>query len=63
MADQLKVGDVVELKSGGPQMTIEAIDTYGTDREKAGCVWFNKTDRKTAVFELDTLVKKEKVKI
>lgn len=37
-----KVGDVVQLKSGGPRMTIEAVSENLVD-----CVWFekNKIDR------------------
>lgn len=31
----LKAGDVVQLKSGGPQMTIHAINN-----DVATCVWF-----------------------
>jgi uncharacterized protein YodC (DUF2158 family) len=33
---ELKVGDVVRLKAGGPRMTVEAIHSEGT----VGCVWF-----------------------
>ncbi len=45
MADDLKVGDVVQLKSGGPEMTIELIDTFGDDHKKAMCVWFDGAKR------------------
>jgi uncharacterized protein YodC (DUF2158 family) len=60
MADQeFKVGDVVALKSGGPDMTIEGIGKYGltTDGEDAAnCVWFEKTGtRKEYVFALPLL--------
>ncbi len=52
----MKVGDVVELKSGGPQMTIESIyDFGGVDR--ASCVWFDGTERKEGNFPVDTLKK------
>ena len=48
------VGDVVQLKSGGPKMTIEAFDDfYGTQR--AICVWFDKTERKSDNFVPSTL--------
>ncbi len=36
--DDLKIGDVVILKSGGPKMTVYAI---GND---ASCKWFDKND-------------------
>ena len=37
MASDFKVGDVVQLKSGGPLMTIETIDEY-TNSVKARCL-------------------------
>jgi uncharacterized protein YodC (DUF2158 family) len=57
MADGVKVGDVVELKSGGPKMTVETIEDYGAGHEQAFCVWFEKTKRNDAIFELLTLKK------
>jgi uncharacterized protein YodC (DUF2158 family) len=59
MDDDFKVGDVVQLKSGGPKMTIEYIGNYaysGTEI-KAKCVWFEGTKQKDAVFGLETLMK------
>lgn len=56
MEDQLKVGDVVALKSGGPHMTIEEIASYKyTDKQQAKCIWFEKTKRCEGIFELETL--------
>jgi uncharacterized protein YodC (DUF2158 family) len=58
MADQeFKVGDVVTLKSGGPDMTIEDIGKYGmgATNDSAKCVWFEKTNRKEGVFALPLL--------
>jgi len=59
MADQLEVGDVVQLKSGGPKMTITTIDKFAGENEKAECVWFDKSNRKDALFQLETLQKVE----
>jgi len=59
MADEFKVGDVVELKSGGPKMTIEVIDDYGTGHKQARCVWFDKAKREATIFEFATLKKVE----
>jgi uncharacterized protein YodC (DUF2158 family) len=57
MDHEFKAGDVVQLKSGGPNMTIEAIAKFGpgatTDRAK--CVWFEGMKRKDDLFELATL--------
>jgi uncharacterized protein YodC (DUF2158 family) len=35
----MKPGDVVRLKSGGPQMTISGIKTKDNTQETAICVW------------------------
>ena len=56
MADELKVGDVVRLKSGGPAMTIENIDTYGKGKG-ATCTWFDGSKRVTEMFMLAVLDK------
>lgn len=37
---EFKPGDVVVLKSGGPDMTISSID----EGQKASCYWFNGVD-------------------
>lgn len=57
--ERLKVGDVVELKSGGPQMTVENIAKYGmgATRDKALCVWFDGKKRMSNQFELHSLKK------
>jgi uncharacterized protein YodC (DUF2158 family) len=38
MAEALKTGDVVRLKSGGPHMTVSWVSTDGTDGVR--CHWF-----------------------
>jgi len=50
--EQFKTGDVVELKSGGPKMTIH--DLKGS---MATCVWFVGKDKKQDVFDVDMLKK------
>ncbi len=59
MEHDFKAGDVVQLKSGGPKMTIKGIGKYGfaATEETALCVWFDKTTRKEETFELATLCK------
>jgi uncharacterized protein YodC (DUF2158 family) len=49
----INVGDVVKLKSGGPKMTVEKIDT----ELYAVCWWFDKNEEaKTSKFCLETLM-------
>lgn len=45
-----KIGDTVQLKSGGPLMTVHAMDGA-----QATCVWFEKAERKEGVFSQETL--------
>ena len=45
MADEIKVGDVVRLKSGGPKMTVQG-DIYGN----CLCAWFVKDKEQTGQF-------------
>ncbi len=47
---EFKAGDLVQVKSGGPAMTIKKID--GDD---ATCTWMDKTTLREAVFALVTL--------
>jgi uncharacterized protein YodC (DUF2158 family) len=50
MADSFKVGDVVQLKSGGPMMTVEEVE-----ERTVFCIWFDKTERKAGRFNPATL--------
>jgi uncharacterized protein YodC (DUF2158 family) len=58
MSDQFQVGDIVQLRSGGPEMTVDHIGKVGGTK-KARCIWFAKTyqDRKEGLFALPTLKK------
>ena len=47
----MKVGDTVRLKSGGPLMTIDAIEN-----EVAWCIWFEKNKREMSRFQLTSLL-------
>jgi uncharacterized protein YodC (DUF2158 family) len=53
MANDFKAGDVVQLKSGGPKMTVELIGKkFESDtKNSAKCVWFENT----AYFDLAVL--------
>ena len=47
-------GDVVQLKSGGPKMTVDGVsDEAG--RMQAKCSWFNGAIRMSDLFELHSL--------
>ena len=55
----VKVGDVVQLKSGGPKMTITS-----TKANQAGalCTWFDGAEVKTSRFPLEVLEQVKKAK-
>ncbi|MEJ5020628.1 DUF2158 domain-containing protein [Ochrobactrum vermis] len=61
MSDEIKVGSVVQLKSGGPRMTVNGIDhAMGEDdRLSAWCDWFveerGSLQQKNGVFPLTSL--------
>ncbi|ARP68127.1 MULTISPECIES: YodC family protein [Mesorhizobium] len=47
---EFAAGDVVQLKSGGPQMTVEQVGkTSMTDEDGVWCVWFEKIGNKQVV--------------
>jgi uncharacterized protein YodC (DUF2158 family) len=51
--ENFKIGDEVQLKTGGPSMTVEAELESG----KLVCVWFEKNTPKKDVFVKETLKK------
>ena len=55
---EFKKGDVVQLKSGSPRMTIDSVEEYGSGNNsniRAICIWFDGGERKEGSFSLDTL--------
>lgn len=53
MSEVFKKGDIVQLKSGGPKMTI---NNY-TDGSRVFCKWFNsKNEVQSEVFQQEALV-------
>ncbi len=50
----MKPGDIVQLKSGSPLMTVLAINQGGVV-----CTWFNNNDNKAATFPESALEKYE----
>jgi len=59
MDTEFKAGDVVQLKSGGPKMTVEDVGQYGmtSTTDQAKCIWFDKTKRMEGYFEPALLLK------
>lgn len=57
MDNEIKVGDVVMLKSNGPRMTVEEIAKYSSysEEEKAKCVWFDGSKKMEDLFVLTSL--------
>ena len=49
MDEELRVGDIVRLKSGGPEMTIEYIGKFAI-KDGAKCVWFDGKKRHEDIF-------------
>ena len=41
---RLKVGDIVVLKSGGPNMTVNWVDYDSYSANLCRCVWFDKSN-------------------
>ena len=45
MSENFQIGNVVELKSGSPKMTIKSLDTFDNPKfTEATCEWFNKNE-------------------
>jgi uncharacterized protein YodC (DUF2158 family) len=49
-----QAGNVVQLKSGGPRMTITGLGTAG-GKESAWCAWFEGTENRSAVFPIEAI--------
>ena len=59
MDAQLNVGDVVQLKSGGPEMTVKSIDMIEYINKPTEivvtCQWFQATEAREHAFPSDSL--------
>ena len=57
MSQEFKVGDIVQLKSGGPKMTVnEVLETHGEDKQDVRCAWFAGSKHEHAYFSVETLI-------
>ena len=57
---EIQKGDVVQLKSGGPRMTVQEVGSFissGGPQDGAYCVWFEKNKAEERVFDVAVLVK------
>jgi uncharacterized protein YodC (DUF2158 family) len=60
MAEEINVGDVVVLKSGGPNMTVDQIGKVSyEDFASAWCTWFEGKKKNNDTFPLTSLKKAE----
>jgi len=50
--ETIEAGDVVEVKSGGPRMTVDWVE-----EGEVCCTWFSRSKREQAKFRLTTLKK------
>lgn len=57
MASKFSPGDIVQLKSGGPAMTVSSVtgDDGVSDNIGYRCEWFKGASKETAHFKEDTL--------
>lgn len=63
MEKKFKIGDVVFLNSGGPEMTVHSyipsrgLTTFGAFNGKVRCNWFHNGELKSEIFDQDCLGK------
>lgn len=50
-------GDVVQLKSGGPKMTVTQVGKDALGVMSVSCAWFDKTEAKRATFPIESVQK------
>lgn len=55
MGEGLKTGDVVQLKSGGPLMTITSVGNDGNHQPMIRCTWFELSEQKKGHFPPETV--------
>ncbi|MDH4555754.1 DUF2158 domain-containing protein [Pseudomonas sp. BN417] len=57
---EINKGDVVQLKSGSPKMTVQELSNYmmsGGPENGASCVWFEGTRPMEKIFDVEVLEK------
>jgi len=55
MADKFKIGDIVQLKSGGPKMTV-TVDSVGGGMDGVRTSWFAGSKHESGFFPISALI-------
>lgn len=58
MTEELKVGDIVQLRSGGPEMIVQAVPVSPIDKYR--CQWFVGAKPQVGYFRTETLMRAAK---
>jgi len=61
MAGMFQPGDVVVLKSGGPEMTVDHVSTDTQGKVFVTCTWFTGDERKSHAFSPHSLEAAEEI--
>lgn len=56
MDNKFEIGDVVQLKSGGPRMTVASLGVDASQEQIAGCIWFEGSKRHNRNFLTSVLM-------
>ena len=52
-----KEGEIVQLKSGGPKMTVKSVSAMGRKKDELLCQWFAGSKLNTGYFTSESLIK------
>jgi uncharacterized protein YodC (DUF2158 family) len=55
VSSEIKAGDTVQLKSGGPKMTVESVFNDAHGKRCVRCVWFDDNRLTRTVFQIEAL--------
>jgi uncharacterized protein YodC (DUF2158 family) len=55
VSDEIKAGEIVKLKSGGPKMTVETVFNDAHAKRCVKCVWFDENRLVRDVFQIEAV--------